>query len=213
MSDTLPGKQTANGLRLYHFAYLALLLTAGGVCQTFYWLLWPYKVMTINSLVVQPATLHAGDELLYNMAYCKMPRYEDARAEVQYSLIALTDSNGGGGLQFNLLGTTKAPLAAGCHQVTEGLIVPTVAPGMYELFMTRKYEVNPIRNVEISMLSAPFVIDSEPALIDPGFRKLLESYEKLLQADAKLLALNNRLTADNSKLLSALNELLHHPAK
>jgi hypothetical protein len=151
------------GYFLAIFALLALYIVLGILA---FWELYPYKPFTITTQeATQPVpilntTLHPGDQLEYNLSYCK---YTDNTSIVHKHLvdgqsIPLDDSTG--------------ILIRGCGTIKNSttVIPETVNPGTYYLFVDVEYRVNPIRTYNVHYRTQSFTVVAKPtpatAIID-----------------------------------------------
>jgi hypothetical protein len=141
-------------LRRFVFAILFLILLTGGVGQLWYWLLWPQTPLVINKPIhVEKVQIFGGsDTVVYSMDYCKPYKFLNIQAEVHYSLVNHD------GIFHELPGMSVTSLPPGCHSILVAVPIPQVDPGIYTLNMLRVYQVNPLRKVEVSSVSAPFEI-------------------------------------------------------
>ena len=122
-----------------------LLLTVMGIVI---WWMRPIKVFEImRPIRVLSPNLAQGEDLIYEMSYCK---YQDLDAAVYYSF---NDS-----IAFATPGISMSTLPMGCHMILESLTIPPIPPGVYRLEMLRVYQTSPLRQVEVKSLSQEFRI-------------------------------------------------------
>ena len=131
-------------------ALMIMVFLFGIVALVGYWLLYPYKPVTINrtpALVVNKE-VDRGGHLHYLIDFCKNSNITP--------IVSRTFVDG--------LVYTPAPYPApkneiGCQVLKVAVYVPKALPsGEYVLETTYTYQVNPIRHVEVTYSTEPFMV-------------------------------------------------------
>ena len=108
----------------------------------------PVRVLEISKPIeITGDKFTPGNFLQYKLNYCKSP---DIEADTSYAFV---DS-----VKYATPGKTTHRLIPGCHEVIEGVSVPNIPTGTYQLEMTRVYLPSPFRRVEVRSLSNFFVV-------------------------------------------------------
>jgi hypothetical protein len=128
---------------------LTFILVLGFVGTTSFWLIYPYKVITINQqpIPVTPKIAKMGSTIYMTIDYCKFMDVT-ARVEKQFidSLVYSTPTI-----------FVNNPL--GCHTNTINVLIPYgLAPETYIIKQTYTYQVNPLRTVTAVTKSEEFQI-------------------------------------------------------
>jgi hypothetical protein len=129
-------------------AFLALLFVWS--CLFGYWLFWPYVPLVVESpiKIMNPAKqVKAGDNLVYKITYEKKMKIHGVltRKLVNTYKHDLRES------------VTTAPI--GTDKDTISIPIPKMAePGIYNLWWSVAYKVNPLRVVIVSAESEPFEV-------------------------------------------------------
>lgn len=129
------------------FTYGTLTLTAVVLFTTMYWLLWPYKVMTITNAKMDRTVYTQGDSATYSNNYEK---FMDIESETTRQFVD--------GLIFDAGNySSNIPIGKG-HVVREVLIPETLPPGNYHILVTLRYKVNPLRTIPITFQTDEFKV-------------------------------------------------------
>ena len=112
-----------------------------------FWLNYPYKPVQFYTLKIVPNTVHAGDSVHFELTYCKYMKLP-AKVETHYK-----DSLIYSGPEIS---TNNLP---GCRTDSVLIQVPVgLPPETYVIQKVYKYQVNPIREIRITVISEPFKI-------------------------------------------------------
>lgn len=103
-----------------------------------FWANYPYKVLEVKNATVEKTTLNRGEHIIYSYDYCKYINKE-AKVYVKFS----------DGLEHNVpMFISNFP--KGCGSKKLSIYIPKALPiANYTLTVTYKYQVNPIREIEI----------------------------------------------------------------
>jgi len=113
-----------------------------------YWLVYPYNPVDINSVTLQSKTVKAGGTLFYTVDRC---RNTDAVVEVTRFLVD--------GVKISYP-VTSAQANKGCEVNTYPISIPDYTPaGIYHFEFTYKFQVNPLRIVQITVQTEQFNIE------------------------------------------------------
>lgn len=122
------------------FAYLSTLSGIAFIFLILFWLIYPYKTITFNSVEfpINKTVVKQGGTISYSVDYCK---YINSPATVTRSfinaLIYVTPST-----------INERPM--GCNVLNIQVVVPQeLPPGNYYMQMNYQYQVNPIRKISI----------------------------------------------------------------
>jgi len=126
---------------LNYISYFTLLLTFGVLVVVGYWLIHPYQPIVFNKLPfkVDKKVIKAGEELTYNIDYCK-----------HNSIIPNITRYFVDEIVYLLPPVTALAKNSGCH--TNKILVsipPTLPPSTYYLKLNYRYQVNPIRTIDV----------------------------------------------------------------
>jgi hypothetical protein len=133
--------------------YLSAMVTLFGFSMLWYYMFFPRVPIKLNHpIYVKETTLLANrafTKIYFTMDYCKSQVDLFNLAETHY---ALKD-----GISYDLPGTYTEFLPAGCHVITEILIVPMLTEGKYQLEMYRFYRT-PLRDTIVTSISNIFQV-------------------------------------------------------
>jgi len=132
---------------LNYLSYFTLLVAAGLVALSGYWLIFPYKPIEVKSMVVSTTQVESGGVLIYDVDYCKPA---PIKASITRSFV--------NGIIFTT-NTVFGDAPTGCHKNSVYIQVPQeLTSGEYSLRVTWSYKVNPIREIAITRDSNRFTI-------------------------------------------------------
>jgi hypothetical protein len=132
--------------RVFQGVFVASFVLAMIPIMLFLWWKRPISTFRITKpLAVIEDEVEVGTEITYRLNYCQPA---DINGEAHYSFI---DS-----VIYQVPGGMARDLPAGCNEITEGLVVPNIPPGIYRLEMVRVYEPTPFQRIEVRVLSNRF---------------------------------------------------------
>ena len=134
-------------------SYLTILTVLGLMVLFLYWMIAPYKPIIFNNLPfkVMNKTVRQGKLLIYTADFCKYNH-----------LVPVAKKSFVDGVIFSL--PTEIVLAKdmGCKVMHFSLIIPETLPeGEYVLKITYRYQVNPIRTVDVLTETERFTVLSK----------------------------------------------------
>jgi hypothetical protein len=115
-----------------------------------YWLFAPYKPIVFNNLPMKVANkvVKVGTPLIYTSDFCK---YD--------TLIPLASKSFVDDIIYNTPAEVVVAKPKGCNVLTFQTLVPeTLPPDDYVLKITYKYQVNPIRTVDVLVETEQFQV-------------------------------------------------------
>lgn len=130
-----------------YISYFTLIIAFIFIGIVFYWLLYPYKTIKINSANLQQDTYNVGDTLVYNLDFCRYTKVDTHinRRFVDGLVFAMPDA------------TVNNPI--GCYMLPIGIQIPQTLPsGVYLLEVKFTYHVNPIREITHNFQLGPINI-------------------------------------------------------
>lgn len=132
--------------QLYAWGTIALTLVLLGVVA--YWYFYPYEplVVGVQPLPVIEEKLRQGQTLHYEVTACK---YTTLPAHVSRAFVDTVIYN---------TPLVEANNPSGCRTTRVGVVVPNIPPGTYHLENVYSYQVNPIRAVEVKVVTEDFEI-------------------------------------------------------
>ena len=138
------------GKLFYCIAWATLAVATGLIILVTYWLTYPYKTIDFIDLPnkIEVKTVKSGGYLVYNVEYCK---YTDLNPLVSRSFVD--------GILYVSpeQPATKKPIGCGTNHVQ--IYVPKALPlGKYVLKTSYKYQVNPLRTIDISTETEQFEV-------------------------------------------------------
>lgn len=171
------------------------------LCLTLlFWIAIPTQVLVIKRFATEDSTLHSGDEIVYEIDYCKNQRYNTMRGSIQYS-ISGTKAVSGTPVEFIVPGPASVPLLGGCGTAVEIMAPPPLPPGKYHLEMIRTYEVNPVKKVVVEARSNEFEI--VPSVVQenmgPRLDSLLKQNKELIDAISTMLKKESEMIKEHRK--------------
>jgi hypothetical protein len=134
---------------LHTLSYLSLVISFAVVILIFYWTVRPYSPLTFTSepLLINETNVKSGSHISTDVEFCKDT---DAPADL---IISFVD-----GFVYNTP-PTISNFPKGCHKVQYYVYVPRGIPeGIYHIKAVFRYEVNPIRTVDIEVQSEEFAV-------------------------------------------------------
>lgn len=120
---------------IYLYICIVSILISGGTMA--FWLLWPYKVVTVNQMpTFTTQKVRAGEVIKFTLDYCK---HINVPALVTRQLIDR---------QVIFLPEMITNLPIGCSKGEREIqLPPMMPPSTYYLHMTTTYKVNPLRSI------------------------------------------------------------------
>lgn len=132
---------------LPYIAYLVIIIAFGLVGLATFWLLYPYKPLELSNVKLNRTEVNRGEHILVSADYCK---YTKKSADLFISFID--------GIIYNSP-TQIINLESGCHQANLSIYIPKALPtGKFMLKGVFRYQVNPIRHIEVNHLTGEFNI-------------------------------------------------------
>lgn len=125
-------------------------MSLGLIILISYWLLYPYNPIVFNNLPykVDSKMVRAGGLLSYNVDYCK---YNNLIPQFTKSFV--------NGIIYIVPPEGAVVKPSGCHVVKIVITIPeTLPPDTYILKISYRYQVNPIRTVDVMAQSEPFKV-------------------------------------------------------
>lgn len=134
------------------FAYITLVLAFLLVVVTGYWLLAPYTPIVFKGGPLQieneGKTVKSGGHLSIFLDYCK---YSKVAPEVNRTF--------SDGILYDVPLIVASEKETGCNQVNLQVYVPRALPtGTYTLKSVYRYQVNPLRKIDVTVETEPFTI-------------------------------------------------------
>lgn len=130
-----------------YLSYLTIALAFGLIGLLFYWYLKPYTPLVLNNVTLDRVEVNRGEHIQISADYCKNIN----KPAILY--ISFID-----GLVYNPQ-PQVLDLESGCHNTVLSIYIPKALPtGKYQLKGVFRYQVNPIRTVDINHLSGEFNI-------------------------------------------------------
>jgi hypothetical protein len=140
---------------IYFYVYGTLSLAFGLLIIVNTWLLYPYKVITINTdkNIVNQSTLKQGETGSYVLDYCKTATYQVTKE--RYFVDGITYQ----------VSTDDNVLPNGCRKILVEFTIPTTLPaGVYYIKTVAHYRVNPLRIITITQETTNFMVVENEAL-------------------------------------------------
>lgn len=134
---------------LYRLAWLTILSAIYIVSLVSCWLLFPYKTTEFKNLPikVENKTLAAGEDLVYYVEYCK---YTDVFPEISKKFVD--------GIIYTVPSAVSST-KKGCGTNKIQIEVPKNLPaGVYHLNLNYRYKVNPLRTIDIIVVTEDFTV-------------------------------------------------------
>lgn len=132
----------------YNISIFTLFLTGFLVLLVAYWLLHPFKTITINTNILPTDKMEytAGETLIYTLDYCKYIKnpVSISRAFIDgvvYSMPDITASN-----------------PCGCNVMKISVQVPNLPSGVYKMKVSYTYHINPLRDITTTVYTNAFKI-------------------------------------------------------
>jgi hypothetical protein len=137
---------------LHIFSYITILLALFAVLLSGYWILYPYKTIKFNvtplPILNENKTVKSGGYLSLSLDYCK---YSNITPQVNRTF---TD-----GILYDIPPSIVSSKDIGCSVVVLHVYVPkALPPGNFVLKSVYRYQVNPIRSIDVSVETEPFII-------------------------------------------------------
>jgi hypothetical protein len=113
------------------------------------WLLYPYKVLEFSEtpLIINESGIRPGNYISTNVSFCKNTTRD--------SLLTISFVDG-------FIYNTPPVISSfdkGCHDITYFLYVPKAIPeGEYNIRAVFRYKVNPIRDIDVIVVSETFKV-------------------------------------------------------
>jgi hypothetical protein len=139
-----------------YIAYLTLLLALGLIILALYWSFYPYIPLKVNypddrKLVLianEDKLVKSGSYLILNLDFCK---YTTDIPQVSTWFVD--------GVLYQLSDTPAVSKNTGCQTLNLQLYVPKAIPaGEFSIKRTYHYNVNPLRNVDVTLETEKFTI-------------------------------------------------------
>jgi hypothetical protein len=123
-------------------AYISLIIVAVILCVCLFWLIWPYKVVTMTDLKILTEQTQVGGEIAFQMHVHKYTNH------TALTNISLQDG------AFYSLSSGNITSPPGDFDTARTVLVNQAVPsGKYHLVITAKYQVNPIKSVTVIVKS------------------------------------------------------------
>jgi hypothetical protein len=132
------------------FVNISLVILLGALFLFMFWLVYPYKTVTFNKEPFRVLTpvIKRGENLIYEIDCCKYIKMSPMTAR------SFVDE-----LIYNLPMGIATPKPLGCGVYKFNLLVPlTLPPDTYVLKTVYKYQVNPIREIEVVGVTEKFIV-------------------------------------------------------
>ena len=130
-----------------YLSYLTIALAFGLIGLLFYWYLKPYTPLVLNNVTLDRVEVNRGEHIQISADYCKNIN----KPAIFY--ISFID-----GLVYNPQ-PQVIDLEGGCHHTVLSIYIPKALPtGKYQLKGVFRYQVNPIRTIDVNHLSGEFNI-------------------------------------------------------
>jgi len=128
-------------------AYLTIVLAFGLISLFLYWYLKPYKPLELSNVTLDRVEVNRGEHIHISADYCKNIN----KPATLY--ITFID-----GIIYNTQPQIM-DLETGCHHTTLSIYIPRALPtGKFMLKGVFRYNVNPIRTIDVNHLSEEFTI-------------------------------------------------------
>lgn len=112
-----------------------------------YWAIYPYKPLELSNVTLDRTEVNRGEHIHISADYCKNVNLP---ADLYISFID--------GLVYNPQ-PQVLDLESGCHHTVLSIYIPKALPtGKYQLKGVFRYQVNPIRTIDVNHLSGEFNI-------------------------------------------------------
>lgn len=112
-----------------------------------YWVIFPFKALELKNIKLNSTTVNRGEHLVISADYCK---YVNKQADLYVSFID--------GVIYNTP-PQIINLEKGCNSTSLSIYIPKALPtGTFMLKGIFKYQVNPIRTIEVTYLTEQFII-------------------------------------------------------
>lgn len=134
---------------LYFFSWLTISLSILAIITISIWLVYPYNVLEFNNAPIQvkEKTVKAGEHISAEVQFCKNT---DKNSLLTISFID--------GFIYNTQPVVSS-FEKGCHNIIYFLYVPKAIPeGKYNIKATFRYRVNPVRDVDVVLITEPFEV-------------------------------------------------------
>jgi len=134
---------------LNYISFLTLLIAFLLSGLITFWLVFPYKVLVLNStpFPVSEKRVRPGETLAYTVDYCKYMNIE--------VFISRTFNDQ---INFGVPGIINNR-EKGCHKVNFEIQIPKTLPSStYTLDLVYRYKVNPLRTIEYNVKTEPFEV-------------------------------------------------------
>ncbi len=129
---------------------LILIVLLGILSVVVFWLTYPYKPIVFNNLPfkVENKVVKQGTPLIYVADYCK---YSEKIPTVTRHFV--------NGIVYLVSLDSAVSKPKGCGIFKVQILVPdTLPPDNYKLKITYKYQINPIRTVDVVVETEPFTV-------------------------------------------------------
>ena len=119
------------------------------ICLVFYWLVCPYNVAKFSPVhPVYPKTVKAGGQIVLTVDFCKYTKH-----------IPLVSRSFVDGVIYHVPEVYAIGNDTGCYTKNISVSVPKILPtGTYHINTIYKYQVNPIRTIDIKTVSEEFEV-------------------------------------------------------
>ena len=131
-------------------SYLVIVIALLFSVVIFYWLLFPYRTIEFNVLphIVENKQVKSGEYLVYQVDYCKFT-----------SVVPTISKYFADGLLYSTPETIATIKGKGCGKNRVQVYVPKGLPvGKYRMETIYRYQVNPLRSIDIKTTTEEFEI-------------------------------------------------------
>lgn len=142
--------------KLYIFSWLVLVSAAVFIGVCLYWLVYPYNPIVFKDIArVENKLVYGGGYLGYKVNYCK---YTTVKPLITKQFID--------GIIYNTPQIVGLDDMKGCKVVNVKMYVPrALMPGQYLVHTTYRYQVNPLRYIDVTLDTEKFTIATPSSLI------------------------------------------------
>lgn len=131
-------------------SYLVIVIALLFSVVVFFWLLFPYRVIEFNVLphVIENKQVESGGYLIYEVDYCKFT-----------NVVPIISKYFADGLLYSTPETIAIIKGKGCGKNRVQVYVPKGLPvGKYRLETIYRYQVNPLRTIDVKTTTEDFEI-------------------------------------------------------
>ena len=141
--------------KLFLFAMVLPVVTTALIVTILYMKFYPYHAIEIKDTKILSTKVRAGDNLIYQVSYCK---FDDLPAKVARTLISASLSKNGTE-NFIPLPLVQTITHQGCATATIQVEVPQGAePDTYYMKANIEFNPNPMRKINVSFTTGTFEI-------------------------------------------------------